>query len=84
MLSQNFIYEIFIISRFFKSSYFCLKSKTVFWQFLVNILPLGSGSVDPHIFDQIQDNPQGMRRLEILYKSDSKLMLSLFFEGRGA
>ena len=48
-------HEIFIISRFFKSSYFCFRSKTVFLQFLVDILPLGAGSMDPHIFvDQDQ------------------------------
>ena len=37
-------HEIFIISRFFKSSYFWFRSKTVFLQFLVDILSLGSGS----------------------------------------
>ena len=43
--------EIFIIFYFFNSSDLCLESKIFFLlQFLVDILPLGSGSVDPHIF----------------------------------
>ena len=35
---------------FFKSSDLGFRSKKVFFQFMVDILPLGSGSVDPHIF----------------------------------
>ena len=35
---------------FFKSSDLGFRSKIFFLQFLVDILPLGSGSVDPHIF----------------------------------
>ena len=39
------------ISFFFKSSEFGFRGEKVFFlQFLVDILPLGSGSVDPHIF----------------------------------
>ena len=37
----------FIISLFFKSLDFGFRSKKVFLQFFVDILPLGSGSVDP-------------------------------------
>ena len=39
--------EIFITPLFFKSSDFDF---SFFWQFLIDILPLGSESVDPHIF----------------------------------
>ena len=43
--------EIFIISLIFKSSDFGFRYKKFFFlQFLVDILPLGSGSVDMHIF----------------------------------
>ena len=35
---------------FFNSSDLGFESKIFFLQFLVDILPLGSGSVDPHIF----------------------------------
>jgi len=41
--------EIFKISLFPKFR-FGFRSKKVFLQFLVYILPLGFGSVDPHIF----------------------------------
>ena len=48
------LYEIFIISLFFKSSDFGFRSKKgLVLQFLVDILPLGSGSVDPHISAKI-------------------------------
>ena len=35
---------------FFKSSDLGFWSKIFFFQFLIDILPLGSGSVEPHIF----------------------------------
>ena len=41
--------KMFIIS-FFNSSDLSFESNFFFFQFLVDILPLGSGSVDPHIF----------------------------------
>ena len=41
--------EIFIISLFSIVSIWVLRVN-FFLQFLVDILPLGSGSVDPHIF----------------------------------
>ena len=40
----------FLLSLFFKSSDLGFRSKKVFFQFLVDVLPLGSGSADPHIF----------------------------------
>ena len=40
----------FLKSLFFLSSDLDFRSKKVFLQFLVYILPLGFGSVDPHIF----------------------------------
>ena len=41
----------FLQSLFFsKGQILDLEVKKAFLQFLVNILPLGSGSVDPHIF----------------------------------
>jgi len=42
--------EIFIISLFSKVQIWGFGVKKIFLQFLVAILPLGSGSVDPHIF----------------------------------
>ena len=42
--------EIFIISLFSIVQIWVLRVKFFFLQFLVDILPLGSGSVDPHIF----------------------------------
>ena len=50
-LSQNFMnHEIFIFSLFFKSSDFGFRSKKVFFfTVLVDILPLGSRSVDPDL-----------------------------------
>ena len=42
--------EIFIISLFSKVQIWGFGVKIFFLQFLVDILPLGSGSVDPHIF----------------------------------
>ena len=42
--------EIFIISLFNNLDLGFIKSNLFFLQFLVDILPLGSGSVDPHIF----------------------------------
>ena len=41
--------ETFLIS-FFNNSDLGLKSKKLFWQFLVDILPLGSEFVDLYIF----------------------------------
>ena len=41
--------EIFIFSLFSKVRIWVLRVN-FFWQFLVDILSLGSGSVDPHIF----------------------------------
>ena len=50
--------EIFIISLIFKSSDFDFRDKKVFFlQFLVEILPLGSGSVDLHIFADPDSDP---------------------------
>jgi len=40
----------FLKPRFFKRSDLGFRSKKVFLQFLVDILPFGFGSVDPHIF----------------------------------
>ena len=42
--------KIFILSLFSIVQIWGLRVKFVFLQFLVDILPLGSGSVDPHIF----------------------------------
>ena len=42
--------EIFIISLFPIVQIWVLRLNFFFLQFLVDILPLGSGSVDPHIF----------------------------------
>ena len=42
--------EIFIISLFSLVQIWVQRVKIFFWQFLVDILPLGSRSVDPHIF----------------------------------
>ena len=42
--------EIFIVSLFSKVQIWGLGEKRFFLQFLVDILPLGSGSVDPHSF----------------------------------
>ena len=42
---------------FFNSSDLGFRSKKVFLQFLVDILPLGSGSVDPHIFADPDPDP---------------------------
>ena len=40
----------FLKPLFFKRSDLGFRSKKVFLQFLVDILPFGFGSVDPHIF----------------------------------
>ena len=42
--------EIFKIPLFSNVQIWVLGVKKLFLQFLVDILPLGSGSVDPHIF----------------------------------
>ena len=42
--------DIFIISPFSIVQTWVLRVKFLFLQILVDILPLGSGSVDPHIF----------------------------------
>ena len=42
--------EIFIISLLSIVQIWVLRVKFFFLQFLVHILPLGSGSVDPHMF----------------------------------
>ena len=42
--------EIFIISLFSKVQIWVLGVKKFYLQFLVDMLPLRSGSVDPHIF----------------------------------
>ena len=50
--------EIFIISLFFKSSELGFRSKRVFLQFLVDILPLESDFLDPHIFADADPDPE--------------------------
>ena len=63
--------KIFIIS-FFHSSDLGFESKKVFFlQFLVDILPLGSGSVDPHIF---ADPDPGSQNLADPMNPDPDLM----------
>ena len=47
----------FLKSPFFNSSDLGFESKIFLLQFLVNILPLGSGSVDPHIFADPDPDP---------------------------
>ena len=42
--------EVFIISFFSIVQIWVLRVKSFLLQFLVDIFPLGSGSVDPHIF----------------------------------
>ena len=48
--------EIFIISIFSIVQIWVIRVK-IFSQFLVDILPLGSGSVDPHIFGDPDPDP---------------------------
>jgi len=50
--------EIFIISFFSKVQIWGLREKKIFLQFLVDILPLKSGSVDPHIFADPDPDPE--------------------------
>ena len=50
------IQEIFIISLFSLVQIW-VEIKFFFLQFLVDILPLGSGSVDPHIFADPDPDP---------------------------
>ena len=52
--------EICIISLSFKSSDLGFRSKDFFLQFLVDFLPLGSGSVDPHIFADVDPGNQNL------------------------
>ena len=55
--------EIFIISLFSIVQIIALESrKTCFFEFLVDILPLGSGSVDPHIF--ANPDPESQNRAD--------------------
>ena len=56
-LSQNFLnHEIFIIFLFWKVKDFGFRRKKCFLQFLVDILPLESWSMDPHIFAKGSQN----------------------------
>ena len=50
--------EIFSISLFFNSSDLGFDSKTFILKFLVDILPLGSGSVNPHFFADPDPDPE--------------------------
>ena len=52
--------EIFIISVFLIVQTWVLRVKFIFLQFLVDILPLGSGSVDPHIFADLDPGSQNL------------------------
>ena len=58
-LDEPFINEeIFIIALFSKVQIWCFGVKKIFFlQFLVDILPLGSISVDPHIFAYPDPDP---------------------------
>ena len=49
--------EIFILSLFSIVQIWVLRVKIFFLQFLVDILPLGSGSVDPNIFADPDSDP---------------------------
>ena len=62
-LYEPFRNEDFFLT-FFKSSDLGFRSKKLFLQFFVDILPLGSGSVDPHIFANPDPNP-GSQNLTI-------------------
>ena len=61
--------EIFIISLFSIAQTWVLRVKFIFLQFLVDILPLGSGFVDPHIF---ADPDPGSQNLADPTDSDPK------------
>ena len=61
--------EIFIISLFSIVKIWVLRLKFFFLQFLVDILSLGSGSVDPHIF---ADPDPGSQNLADLTDPDPK------------
>ena len=52
--------EICIISLSFKSSDLGFRINVFFLQFLVDFLPLGSGSVDPHIFVDPEPGSQNL------------------------
>jgi len=56
-LDEPFRNEEIVIFSFFKSSELGFRSKKVVLQFLVDILPLGSRSVDPHIFADPDSDP---------------------------
>ena len=58
--------KIFIISLCFKSSDLVLGVNKFFLQFLVDILPLGSGSMDPHIFADPDPGIKKLIRIRIL------------------
>ena len=47
-------------SLFFKSSDLGFRRKFFFLQLLVDILPLGSGPVDPHIFADLDPGSQNL------------------------
>ena len=53
-------HEIFKISLFSKVQILVLGVKKFFLQFLVDILPFGSGSVDPHIFADPERGSQNL------------------------
>ena len=50
VISLRFTEFFLPISLFSKGQIWVLGGKNFFWQVLVDSLPLGSGSVDPHIF----------------------------------
>ena len=60
--------EIFIISLFSIVQIWVLRVNFFFLQFMVDILPLGSGSVDPHIFaDPTDPDPKHCRYSRLIY-----------------
>ena len=61
--------ELFIISLFSKDQIWVFGVKKFFLQFLVDILPLGSGPVNPHIF---ADPDPGSQNLTDLTDQDPK------------
>ena len=52
--------DIFIICLFSKVQIWVLGAKKCFSQFLVDILPLGSGSMDLHIFADLDPGSQNL------------------------
>ena len=60
--------EIFIISFFSEVQIWVLGVNKFFFQFLLDILPPGSGSVDPHIFaDPDPDSDPGKKNVLIIF-----------------